>query len=66
MSYDPTIYMQTYLLLSLDVRRVVRDSLCNAEVDELQGSLHKDKVRGFEVGMDDLFFMNDLNGLQHL
>ena len=54
------------LMVTLDVGGVVRNRVRNAEVDELQLTLHQDEVRWLQVGVHDLLVMHDLDGLEHL
>jgi hypothetical protein len=54
------------LLISADVSRVTGDGFRNTKVDEFEATLNEDEVGGFEVGVDDGFVVDDLNGGEHL
>lgn len=53
-------------MISLDIGRVVPDSFGDTKVDEFKFSSNKNEVGGFEISMDDLFFMDGMNGFEHL
>lgn len=40
---------EAYLVVALNVGRVVRDGIGNAKVNELQLAAHEDEVRGLEI-----------------
>ena len=51
-----------YLTVAHDVGGVVSDGLGDTKVNELQRALHKHKVGGLQVAMDDAGLMNRLPG----
>lgn len=53
-------------MIPLDIRRVVRDGVRDPEVDELELTFDEDEVGGFEVGVNDLLVVDDLDCLEHL
>lgn len=53
-------------MVSLDVGRIVGNGIGNPKVDQLELSANKNKIRGFEIRMYDLLFMDNMHGLEHL
>lgn len=53
-------------MISLDVRRVIRNSFCYPKVDQFQLSFHKYEVCRFQVRVHDFLVVDDLYGLKHL
>ena len=43
------------LLIPLNVDRIIRNSLRDTEINNLQPPLDQDKIRGLEIGMDYVF-----------
>lgn len=54
------------LVVPLDVGGVVGYGIGDSEVDEFELAFDEDEVGGFEVRVDDLFVVDDLDGLEHL
>ena len=53
-------------MVSLNVGSVVGNGICDPKVDQLELSTDKNEIRGLEVRMHDLLFMDDMYGLEHL
>jgi hypothetical protein len=53
-------------MVSLDVGSVIGNGIGNSKVDQLELSTDKNEIRGLEVRMHDLLFMDNLHGLEHL
>jgi len=54
------------LTFTVDVDGVVLNRVGNAEVDQLQLAADEEKVGGFQVGVDNVVLMDDVNALKHL
>jgi hypothetical protein len=53
-------------MVSLDVGRVIGNGIGNSKVDQLELSTNKNEIRGLEVRVYDLLFVNNLHSLEHL
>ncbi len=53
-------------MISMDVSRVIGNSIGNAKVNQLQLPFDNDKICWLEIRMYNLFVVDDSNGLQHL
>lgn len=53
-------------MVSLDVGRVVGNGIGNPKVDQLELPANKNEIRGLQIRMYDLLFMDNLHGLEHL
>jgi hypothetical protein len=53
-------------MVPLNVGSVVGDGICDPKVDQLELSTDKNEIRGLEVRMHDLLFMDNVHGLEHL
>ena len=61
-----TLIGGVYLVVTLDVRRIVCDRICNPKVNQLELALDQDKIGRLQIRMDDFFFVNNMHSLQHL
>lgn len=55
-----------HLVVSSNMHGIALDLVRDAKVDNLERSSDQDEVCRFEVGMDDLPIMHDLDALEHL
>lgn len=53
-------------MITLDVRRVICNGICNTKIDQLQLALYENEVGWLEIRVDDLFLVDHLDGLEHL
>ena len=58
--------MDTGLMVSLDICRIICDSVSDPEVNQLQLSFHENEIGGLQVRMDDLLVVYHLDSLQDL
>lgn len=57
---------QAYLVISLDVRGIVRNCIGNAEVNEFQLTFDQNEVGRLKIRMYDLLVVDNLHSLKHL
>jgi hypothetical protein len=53
-------------MIPLNVCCIIRDCICNPEVNQLQLTFDKHEICWLEIRMDDLLVMDDLHRLQNL
>lgn len=53
-------------MVSLDVRGIICNGIRNAEINQLQLTFYQYEVRWLEIRVDNLFFVKNMHGLQHL
>jgi hypothetical protein len=57
---------RAHLMVSLDIGRVIGNGIGNPKVDQLELSPDKNEIRGFEVRVYNLLFVDNLHCLEHL
>lgn len=53
-------------MVPLNIRRIVRNCVRDAKVDQLELAFDKNEVGGLEVRVDDLLFVNHVHRFEHL
>lgn len=53
-------------MISLDVSSIICDGIRNTEINKLQLAPHKNEICGLQIRMNNLFLVDDVNGLKHL
>jgi hypothetical protein len=59
-------WKETDLVIPLDIRRIVRNSVCYPEIDQLELSAYQHEIGRLQIRMDDLLLMYHMHRLQHL
>lgn len=56
----------SYLMISLNVCRIIRNRIGDPKVDQFELAFHENKVGRFEIRMDNFLLMDDMHSLKHL
>jgi hypothetical protein len=53
----------THLMIPLNIRGIIGNSIRNPKIDQLQLATNQHEIRRFEIRMYDLLFVYDMHGL---